>query len=54
MTEFDLSTLPAGPLEITLSAPGTLARYALSYTEASLPADVLAAATVSTVLVYTP
>lgn len=52
--EIDLSTLPAGPLEITLSAPGTLARYALSNTEASLPADVLSAATVSTVLVYTP
>ena len=52
--EIDLSTLPAGALEITLTAADTLARYALSNTEASLPAETLAPATVSTVLVYTP
>ena len=53
-TEIGLSALPAGPIEITLSAPGTSARYVLSHTEASLPSETMTAATVSTMLLNTP
>lgn len=53
-TELDLTGLPAGPLEITLTAPETLSRYTLSYTAASKPAEPLSAASVSTVLHYAP
>jgi hypothetical protein len=53
-TEIDLSALPAGPVEITLSAPGCKARYALSHTEASLPSETMSEATVSTSLVHAP
>jgi hypothetical protein len=53
-TSVDLSALPAGPIEIVLTALDTQARYALSHTEASLPSEKLLPATVSTTLLHKP
>lgn len=50
----DLADYAPGPLEIDLTAVGTQARYALSYTEAALPAEAPEPATVHTVLRYAP
>jgi hypothetical protein len=53
-TEIDLSALPAGPIEIVLTALDTQARYALSHTEASLPSENPLPAQAATTLLYTP
>ena len=53
-TSIDLAAQSAGELDITLAATGTVARYALSYTEASLPAANPVEASTSTTLVYAP
>ncbi|MBL7645303.1 MAG: hypothetical protein JNK74_03830 [Candidatus Hydrogenedentes bacterium] len=50
----ELSALPAGPLEIVLTALDTQTRYALSHTEASLPSDNPLPAQAATTLSYTP
>ncbi|MCF6284444.1 MAG: hypothetical protein L3K26_04575, partial [Candidatus Hydrogenedentes bacterium] len=45
----DLSPYPAGPLTISVTATGTVARYPLSYTQASPPSDTMRPATTQVV-----
>lgn len=53
-SDIDLSNMAAGPIDITLTATGTQARYVLSHTEASLPAEKMEPATATVLLVHTP
>jgi len=47
--QLDLSPYPPGPLTLEISAAGTRSRYALSYTQASLPAEPMVPASATVV-----
>lgn len=53
-SDIDLTGMPAGPVEITLTATGTQERYALSHTEASLPAEKMEPATATARVIHGP